>query len=380
MRVTCKIGPSGLRRAAARITAGLIGLSVLVLLLYGLLTPTRASIKNAQIVRVKTVEAKIPANLDPKQPAAPQPTPSPDAIALASPGRIEGLSESTEVGAAVDGVVRAIHVREGEAVKRGQILAEIDCRDLESLLPVARAEAESLRQVRERLMRGRRKEEREAAEQATMAAKAQADQAAAQWERSRTMFASDLIPRVSFEQARRDAEVAQAQYQQSLRNEQFVNAEPLAEEVARADADLHAAEERIRVASDKVDKCSVRAPMDGTILRIILKQGESFALVSPRPVVTMADLSGRRVRAEVDERDVGKVRVGAVAHISSDAFAGKVFTGKVTRVASTMGRKSVLTGDPVDKSDRDILEVVAELEPAATVLPVGLRVTVKFGL
>ena len=45
-----------------------------------------------------------------------------------------------------------------------------------------------------------------------------------------------------------------------------------------------------------------------------------------------------------------------------------------------MGRKSVLTGDPVDKSDRDILEVVAELEPAATVLPVGLRVTVKFGL
>jgi HlyD family secretion protein len=372
MRVTCKIRPP---RLATRITASLIGLSALVFMVYGLLTPTKASIRNLQIVTAKSVEAKVPASLDPKQP-----TPSREPIALASPGRIEGLSESIEVGAAVDGVVRTIYVREGEAVKRGQMLAELDCRDLQSVLPVSRAEAESLRQVRERLMRGRRQEEREAAEQATAAAKAQADQASAQWERSRTLFASDLIPRVSFEEARRDADIAQAQYQQALRNEQFVKAEPLAEEVARADADLLAAEERIKVAADKVDKCSVRAPMNGTVLRIILKQGESFSLVSPRPVLTMADLSGRRVRAEVDERDVGKVYVGAQARISSEAFSGKVFTGKVTRVASTMGRKSVLTGDPADKSDRDILEVVAELEPAATALPVGLRVTVKFGL
>ncbi len=43
-----------------------------------------------------------------------------------------------------------------------------------------------------------------------------------------------------------------------------------------------------------------------------------------------------------------------------------------------MGRKSVLTGDPADKSDRDVLEVTAELEQGATKLPLGLRVTVEF--
>src|SRR5579859_5185816 len=46
------------------------------------------------------------------------------AIALASPGRIEGRSELVNVGAAIDGVVRAIHVKEGQLVHRGDILAE----------------------------------------------------------------------------------------------------------------------------------------------------------------------------------------------------------------------------------------------------------------
>jgi len=346
---------------------------------YGLLTQSKASVRPPQIVPAKNIETRVPERADPAQSAPPQPLLPPEGVAAASPGRIEGLSDSIEVGAAIDGVIRVVHVTEGESVKRGQMLAELDCRDLQSALPVARAEADSLRQVRERLMRGRRKEEREAAAQATAAAKAQAAHALAQWERSQMMFASDLIPRVSFEQAHRDADIAEAQYQQSVHTEELINAGPLAEEVARADADLRAAQERVMVAADKVDKCSVRAPMNGTVLRIILKQGESFALVSPRPVLTMADLSGRRVRAEVDERDVGKVRVGARARISSEAFSGQVFRGKVTRVASTMGRKSVLTGDPADKSDRDILEVVAELEPGAKTLPVGLRVTVQFG-
>jgi len=70
--------------------------------------------------------------------------------------------------------------------------------------------------------------------------------------------------------------------------------------------------------------------------------------------------------------------VGQTVVVSSDAYAGRSFTGKVSRVASVMGRKSVITGDPADKNDRDVLEVVAQLEPGAVALPVGLRATVHF--
>ena len=356
-----------MRKITVRILTGVIVCSALAFVVYGPLTQTKASIRPDQSVEPRPAESRA------------ETSPKVGSVALASPGRIEGKSDSIEVGASTDGVIQKIHVREGQWVARDQILAEIDCRDLKSALPVSRAEAESLRQTRERLLRGSRKEEREGAAQRTAAAKAELAQASSQLDRSRKLFEAALISRVAFDEARRDADVAQAEYQQAMRNEELVNAGPLNEEVARANADLNAATERIKLAEEKLGKCVVRAPMDGTILRILLREGESFALVSPRPIVTMADLSGRRVRAEVDERDVGKVRVGERVQVSSEAYAGRRFHGAVTRVASVMGRKSVLTGDPVDKSDRDVLEVTAQLGPDAKSLPVGLRVTVEFG-
>ena len=345
-----------MRKFMVRALVGVLGF-LAALATYGLLTPTKASIGH-----VEKAESR----------------PKSNSVGVASPGRIEGKSDSIDVGAAIDGVIQEIRVREGDEVARGQVLAELDCRDLKSVLPVTLAEAESSRQVRERLLRGSRPEERAAAAQRTAAAKAEFSQASSQLERSRQLAEAALISRVVFDEARRDAEVAEAEFHRAKRNEELVNAEPQLEETARADADLNAASERIKLAEEKLAKCLVRAPIDGVILRILLRKGESFALVSPRPLLSMADISGRRVRAEVDERDVDKVRIGTPLVVHSEAYAGRRFPGTVTHVASVMGRKSVLTGDPVDKSDRDILEVTAELEPGANALPIGLRVTVEF--
>jgi HlyD family secretion protein len=339
----------------------LLGVSILAaagFLIYAPAIPTQASIRVAD--ETKAPFARFAA------------------VTVASPGRIEGQSETMDVGAAIDGVIRSIPVREGQRISRGDVVAELDCQDLQSALPVATAEAESLRQARLRLLHGSRQEERDAAAQRTAGAKAVLTQTAAQFARLKTLSDADAISRSSFDEASRDQSVAEAEYQRAKRNEELVNAGPLAEELAKADADLNAATERIKLAQDKLNKCVVRAPIDGTILRVLLRKGESFSLMSPRPIVTMADMSGRKVRAEVDERDVAKVHLGQRVQVSSTAYSGKTFTGTVTRLSSVMGKKSVLTGDPADKSDRDVLEITAQLEPRATALPVGLRVTVEF--
>jgi HlyD family secretion protein len=303
--------------------------------------------------------------------------PAPATIGVACPGRIEGRSETIAVGAAVDGIVQAIHVREGQRVYRGQPLAEIGCSDLEASLKVALAEADSLRQARVRLLRGSREEERQTAAQKTAAARAVVEQAAAHAGRMQKLWDANAASRAVFEESRRDYEVAEAALKQAMRNEELINAGPLAEEVARADADVQAAEGRIKLAEDRLGKCVVRAPISGTILRVSLRQGESFALLSPKPLFQMADTSSRRVRAEVDERDVGSIRVGQKIVVTSDAYQGKRFSGTIHELSSIMGRKSIDTGNPADKSDRDILEVIAELEPDAVELPLGLRVTVQ---
>jgi ABC exporter DevB family membrane fusion protein len=299
-------------------------------------------------------------------------------IKLASPGRIEGQSDTMDVGAAMDGMIQSVRVKEGQRVAKGQVVAELDCQDLQSTLPVARAEADSLAQARARLLRGSRQEERDAAMQHTAAAKAVLDQTAAQYTRIKQLADAGEISRAAFDAARRDHDVAAAEYQRAQQSEALVNAGPLKEEVAKADADLTAAQERITLAQEKMNRCVVRAPITGTVLQVLLRKGESFALSSQRPILTMADMTGRRVRAEVDERDVANVHVGQQVVVSSSAYSGQTFLGTVTRLSNVMGKKSVHTGDPADKSDADVLEITAQLERGAKALPVGLRVTVEF--
>jgi len=64
--------------------------------------------------------------------------------------------------------------------------------------------------------------------------------------------------------------------------------------------------------------------------------------------------------------------------IESDALDGKKLKGSVAQISDMMGRKSISTGDPADKSDRDVLEAVVDLEGNSRPLPIGLRVTVQF--
>jgi HlyD family secretion protein len=305
-------------------------------------------------------------------------SPDTDSVVVACPGRIEGRGDTVEVGAATDGVVQSVRVREGQKVNAGEPLAEIGCSDLSSALRVAQAEAESVRQARARLLRGSRLEEREAAAQKTRAARAVVEHTAAELNRATQLSEAAAISKAALDQARRDYEVAEAELKEAARNEELVNAGPTPEDAAKADADLRAADNRIRLAQEKIAKCTVVAPVEGTIVRVNLRAGESFSTIAPHPLFTIADLSGRRVRAEVDERDIGKIHVGQKAVLTSDAYPGKRFSGTLSRIASMMGRKTVDTGNPADKSDRDILEALVDLQPEADTLPMGLRVTVQF--
>ena len=349
-----RIKPTGVR--IGRITVGAFSLFVVILIVYSFATKTGTSAH---------IGAEVHA-------ARPEP------VVLAAPGRIEGLSDLVGVGAAVDGVIQTIHVKEGQQVQQGAVLAELECNDLESALRVATAELESLQQARVRLLRGSRDEERQAAAQKSAATKAVMEQSAIQVERMEKLREATAVSKQAYEEARRDYDVAKANFEQSKRTEELVNAGPLSEEIARADADVHAAENRIKQAEDKLSKCVVRAPISGSILRVHLREGESFSTFAPRPLFSIADISGRKVRAEVDERDVGSVHVGQKVTVASDSFPNKTFSGTVTKLASIMGRKTVLTGNPAEKEDRDVLEVTARLDQAANVFPVGLRVTVQF--
>jgi multidrug resistance efflux pump len=203
-------------------------------------------------------------------------------------------------------------------------------------------------------------------------------QAQAHFNRIAQLFEKGVVAAEARDEARKELDVAESQLRASGEREKLIDEGPLQEELARADADVNAAEHRVRAAHDNLEKCRVKAPISGRVLRRDMKPGEAVSVVFPQPILSLADTSRLRVRAEVDERDIGRVFPGQRVLVQADAFPQRKFTGTIANAESLMGRKKVRTGDPAEKSDRDVLEVLADIEDRDPRLVIGLRVTVQF--
>lgn len=301
-----------------------------------------------------------------------------ETVLLACPGRVEGASEVINVGAGADGVIAEIHVFEGQAVRAGDVLAVIDRRDLNADLSAARAQAEGARQARARIIRGSRDEERRQAEAEVSALQAMLKQDQLRYDRYQKLYQQGVISEDQRDEAKKNLDVAEANLRAAVKHKELVDAPALPEELERADAGVRAADERVRSVTERLDKVFVKAPISGTVLKTFMRPGETFSTFTPQPILSLADLSSLRVRAEVDERDIGRVQNGQRVMVQSDSFQSGKLMGTVRSVGSQMGRKKVRTGDPAEKADRDVLEVLIDLNEKHVALIVGLRVTVQF--
>ena len=298
------------------------------------------------------------------------------AVIGAAQGRVEGRTENIEVEAGADGVIQSLLVSEGQRIARDQVIAEIGCGHLDSEIRALDASLESARQARVRLMRGAREEERRATAQDVASAQAIADQAQRQNERMQFLVSKDEVSRETAEKAARDLATASAALAAARERQKLANAGPLPEELAKADADIATITEKLHATEALRAKCTVRAPIAGTITRIHMRAGEAFSTVVPRPIVSIADLSERRIRAEVDERDLARIYLHQRVRISAESSAP--FDGSVVWTSQVMGRKTARSTDPAERSDRDILETLIAPGRGAPALPLGLRVVVEF--
>jgi len=138
---------------------------------------------------------------------------------------------------------------------------------------------------------------------------------------------------------------------------------------------LRLARAQLADAQAKYEKTLIKSPIDGTVLRKHHRDGESVSNSStvPDPILTVGDKAVLRVRVDVDETDVSRVRVGQKAYVTADAFGKQKFWGHVVRVGELLGPKNVRTDEPTERVDRKILETLVELDKGGEI-PVGLRV------
>jgi HlyD family secretion protein len=298
-----------------------------------------------------------------------------DQRSIAALGRVEPCSEEVRIGSEVAGKLSRALVREGQHVHRGELLAVLENRDLQALLISAQARVTEKEAELRRLHNGARPQERAEAWANVKETDAVLESARAEAQRRGGLLAMGAISREEGERADRALGVAAARSDAARQHFELVDGAAREEDIARAQAALQWARSEVSEANARLAKTEIRSPIDGVVLRRHLKPGESVAPSPDMPIFTLGDTSRLRVRADVDESDVGKIRIGQTVRVNASAFHGRFFTGRVVSVGQTLGKKNLRTDRAAEHSDADILEVLIELDDNRTLRP-GLRVDV----
>lgn len=296
-----------------------------------------------------------------------------DATVIAAPGRVEAVSEEVRVSSELSGRLKAVYVEEGDRVRQGQVLAEIQNADYRARVAEAEAELGQREAELRRTVNGARTQERREAEASVQAAEAVLNNARSEAHRRRGLADRNVISRDEADRFERAYQVARAQYEQAAEHFALIDAAAREEDRTHAEAAVDAARAQVAEARAYLDKSYIRAPINGVILRKLRHTGESVSTQFDSPVVTMADDSVLRVRLDVDESDVSKLKVGQRAYVTAEAYGTHRFWGRVIRVGGILGKKNVHTDEPSEHVDTKILETLVELDPGQR-LPLGLRV------
>lgn len=294
---------------------------------------------------------------------------------VAGPGLVEPVSEDIKVGSELSGKLRDVLVEEGDRVRPGQVVAVLENADLQAQIQTARAQVDQSDAQLRKTINGARDQERREALSTVQENAAVLENARAEMDRHDQLYAAGIISREEHERYAREYEVANAKLEEARQHHALIDDKPREEDVAAARAALDLAKAQLAEAQARYDKTLIRSPIQGIVLRKHHRSGESVSNSStvPDPIVTIGDNSVLRVRVDVDETEVSKVKVGQRAYVTADAYGTQRFTGRVVRVGKELGRKNVRTDEPTEKVDTKILETLVELDPGAN-LPVGLRV------
>jgi ABC exporter DevB family membrane fusion protein len=294
---------------------------------------------------------------------------------IAGAGRVEPSSENIKLGSEINGKLKRIYVEEGDAVRRGQVLAELENSDYRAQVESAAAEVMQRQAELRKVINGARQQERREALSSVAEAEAVMNNAKADMVRRRELFAAGVISREEEDRYEKEYEVAKARYDEMSQHHSLVDADAREEDRAIAQASLQLAQAKLDNARALLEKTYIRSPIDATVLRKHHREGESVSnsTSAPDPIFTIGDKSALRVRVDVDEADVSKLSLGQRAYVTADAYGDHRFPGHVVRIGEELGRKNVRTDEPTERVDMKILETLVELDRGVE-LPIGLRV------
>jgi HlyD family secretion protein len=298
---------------------------------------------------------------------------------IAARGRVEGISEEIKVTSKLAGRLKEVSVEEGNHLKRGEVIAILENDDLLAAVHAAEAQLKDAEARLEKVLNGARPQERDEARATMEEARAGEENTRSQYDRWSTLYKQGgYVSKERVEEIESNWKMAKGRLDAATERYRLITAPPRHEDVDMARAQAANARAELEASRVNYDNSFIRAPIAGVVLKKYLKPGESIIAFdrSSAPVISMTDDSILRVRAEVDETDVNKIRLGQRAAITADAYGSRIFQGAVVRIGNSIGKKNIRTDDPTEKVDTEVLETLVQLDPNER-MQVGLRVDVR---
>jgi HlyD family secretion protein len=242
--------------------------------------------------------------------------------------------KNVNISAQIPGRIIKIGVVEGQEVKRGDFLLQLDASQYEANADRDKAFIQSSRAERIKVQAGLLQNK-------------------SVYDRQKNLFDNQLIAREQLDQAKTQFDIAEA----SLKSIDF--------QIEQAQASL-------KSSMDNLSKTVFGAPIDGIITSLRVEEGE-VAIIgtmnNPGTILmTIADLSVMEVEVEVDETDVIGAELGQESDIRVDAFPGRIFKGKVTEIGSSALQRSGVASSSTQES-KDFKVVVTLDDPSKQLKP-----------
>jgi HlyD family secretion protein len=248
--------------------------------------------------------------------------------------KVSGNIETTTVGVGfkIAGHVTQRLVDEGDSVKKGQLIANLETTDLQ--LDVANANAQLLaaQATLAQLTNGSRPQDVSVAQAALRSAEADKQNAAVEYQRMQQLFTQSAVSAQDRDRSQTAYATANARADQAAQQLSVVVEGPRIEEIDLAAARVEQAKQLLKLAQTRLDYAQIIAPINGVVLSKNIEAGE---YVSPgTPVVTIGELDQVWLKAYIAETDLGKVKLGQKVAVTTDTYPNKIYNGYIGFIAS----------------------------------------------
>ena len=253
----------------------------------------------------------------------------PAATTLKISGNIE--AHESVVGFKVQGRLVELPVEEGQYVHAGDLIAALDRNDY---LQQVNTDAAALRTRQAELalaLAGSRSQEIKGAEQAVLDAQADLELRKIEFQRNQALYEKDEVSAETRDIAATNLKRAQAAGERARQNYNQLVEGTRKEQIAINRANVRVARQNLEMSRIRLDYTVLRAPTSGVVT---VRQAELGEIMAPgTPVVTIAEVDHLWLRGYVAETDLGRVRWGQPASVTTDTFPGKRYPGRVSFIA-----------------------------------------------